>query len=421
MEPKKKTVLRHNSRYFFRIGLTAFLTVAAIILFFFFIFRIKEISDFISKIITILQPVIVGIAIAYLIGPIQVSMMNGLQKLFARIFKKKAGFKKASKFLSITFALLLFVCFIVLFCYLVVPSFVESIQSLIPNIPAWFDKILERVNYFIDDNASLVSSISEFVNSQKQMLTDFITKSADELVKVVADGVVSVVVFAKDFVIGIMVAAYVMASKETFKMHFQKILCATFKEDRVKSIIKVLRQSNTIFGGFITGKLLNALIIGIICFIGVTILRIPYPMLISVIIAVTDIIPIFGPYIGTIPCALIILLSSPIKCLYFVIFIILLQMLDANIIGPKILGESTGLSSFWVIIAIIVGGGLFGVLGMLLGVPVFAVIYYILKTLLNKKLQQKNLPVTSAFYEDIDKVYYKGSIKDEEEPSDAAE
>lgn len=177
-----------------------------------------------------------------------------------------------------------------------------------------------------------------------------------------------------------------------------------------------MRKCDSIFGGFINGKLIDSLIIGVLCFIGVTVLRIPYAVLISVIIGVTNIIPVFGPYIGGAICGILLLLDSPIKCLYFVIFIILLQALDGNVIGPKILGDSTGLSAFWVMVSIIIGGGLFGVLGMLLGVPTFAVIYYVIKTFLYRALKKKKLPTDTKLYTDINKLYKGESSENEEEP-----
>ena len=165
-------------------------------------------------------------------------------------------------------------------------------------------------------------------------------------------------------------------------------------------VLHITQKANDIFGGFLIGKIIDSAIIGVLCFIGLSFLNMPYTMLVSVIVGVTNVIPFFGPYIGAIPSTLLILLANPIKGIYFLIFILLLQQLDGNFIGPKILGNSTGLSSFWVIFSILLGGGLFGFLGMLLGVPTFAVIYYIIELIIDGRLHRKNLPESSDYYDE---------------------
>ena len=180
---------------------------------------------------------------------------------------------------------------------------------------------------------------------------------------------------------------------------FRKLLYACLNNAAVEHIFKTGKKAHRIFSGFIYGKLLDSFIIGVLCFIGISILKIPYTMLVAVVIGVTNIIPVFGPYLGAIPCAALILLTDPINGLYFIVFIILLQALDGNFIGPKILGNSTGLSAFWVVFAIVLGGGLFGVVGMLIGVPLFAVIYYLVTTFVNFRLNKKNLPTASDYYD----------------------
>ena len=167
----------------------------------------------------------------------------------------------------------------------------------------------------------------------------------------------------------------------------------------MQKIFTTGHHAHKIFSGFIYGKLLDSFIIGVLCFIGVTVMRMPYTMLVAVVIGVTNIIPVFGPYIGAIPCAALILLYNPMKGLYFIIFIILLQAFDGNLLGPKILGNSTGLSAFWVMFAIVMGGGLFGVPGMLIGVPLFAVIYYLATALVNNFARKKGIPTSSDFYD----------------------
>jgi predicted PurR-regulated permease PerM len=198
--------------------------------------------------------------------------------------------------------------------------------------------------------------------------------------------------------VGIIISIYLLAGKEKFIGQTKKLIYTLFDARRGNVIIATARKSNDIFGGFIGGKIVDSLIIGLLCYIGTTILNMPYAVLVSVVVGITNVIPFFGPYIGAIPSFVIIALANPIKGVYFLIFIIILQQLDGNVIGPKILGDSTGLSPFWVVFAILVAGGIFGFVGMLLGVPTFAVIYYIIQELISARLAKKKLPQDTDSY-----------------------
>ena len=199
-------------------------------------------------------------------------------------------------------------------------------------------------------------------------------------------------------VIGIIISIYVLMSKEVFIGQSKKVVYALFTGKKANAVIHTVHKSNEIFGGFISGKILDSLIIGILCFICLYFMKMPYSVLVSVIVGVTNVIPFFGPYLGAVPSTILIMLANPIQGLYFVIFILVLQQIDGNIIGPKILGDSTGLSSFWVVFAILLGGGIFGIPGMIIGVPLFAVIFYILRRGLNYVIQKKQLPLDSENY-----------------------
>lgn len=174
-------------------------------------------------------------------------------------------------------------------------------------------------------------------------------------------------------------------------------------------VLHLTTKSNEIFGGFIIGKLIDSAIIGVLCFVGLSLLKMPYVMLVSVIVGVTNVIPFFGPYIGAVPSTILIMLANPLQGVYFIIFILLLQQFDGNILGPKILGNSTGLSAFWVIVAILLGGGLFGFVGMVMGVPTFAVLYYIVQMLVNNHLERKQLPTGSEYYDTMSYVDDEGT------------
>jgi len=201
------------------------------------------------------------------------------------------------------------------------------------------------------------------------------------------------------------VSVYLLASKEKMIGMCKKLVYASMKTERANEFVDTMRHVNSIFGGFINGKIIDSAIIGVLCFIGVTILRMPYPLVLSVIVGVTNIIPFFGPYIGAIPTTLLVLLYNPIQGIIFVVFVLALQQLDGNVIGPKILGDSTGLSSFWVIFSILFAGGMFGVLGMIVGVPAFATIYYLVKKAVEKRLQKKKMPVETECYQAVETVH----------------
>ena len=191
-------------------------------------------------------------------------------------------------------------------------------------------------------------------------------------------------------------------SRETFASHCKKIIYCIFSLEASEKILKGVQFTNQVFIGFLSGKILDSLIIGILCYIGCMILRMPYALLVSVIVGVTNVIPFFGPLFGMIPGTIIILMESPLKALIFLVFIILLQQFDGNILGPKILGNKVGINGFWVMFSIIFGAGLFGFAGMLLGVPLFVVIYSFFKNLVNKKLGRSGLPTDSAEYRELD-------------------
>lgn len=391
-----------------RVGLTAFIVIIASVLFFFAVFKFDVIASFLGKILSILQPVIFGVIIAYMVNPMSKFFAGAINKFLNRIFKSRKNFEKPAFYCGIGLALAVFVLIIFVLFYLIIPSFINSITSLLSDLPHKLEGVITWVNDVINGNNpafnELFEKLPEEIKSSvldKTNFTNWINYATENIGYLIAGvyySVVDVVTVVKDFILGLIVAAYALASKSTFRLQANKLLNAFISEKTVTVVNKVARQSNEIFNGYINGKLINALIIGIICFIGVTILGLPYPMLITVVIAVTDLIPIFGPYIGTIPCALLILLHNPVKCLYFLIFIVVLQTVEGNIISPKILGESTGLASFWVVFAILLGGGLFGILGMLLAVPVFAVLYYIVKSIVDYLLTKKGLPTNRYAY-----------------------
>lgn len=409
---------------YFYIGLTAFLTVAACVLFFFLIYRLPGILSVFGKILTVTQPVIIGLIIAYLVNPIANSINGGLLKLSKKHFNKRPEIsRKVSNAVSVFGALAVFLIILVLIIYMIVPQFIDSISSMIKVLPGQLDAFIKKASSEFERNKDLQNLINAVYEYEKNWLQNDLTGYVNSLATYFATGVWSVVSFLKNFAIGLIFALYILFNKALLMRQFRKLLYACLNNTVLDHIFKTGRKANSIFSGFIYGKLLDSFIIGVLCFIGISILKIPYTMLVAVVIGVTNVIPVFGPYLGAIPCAALILLTDPMKGLYFIIFIILLQALDGNFIGPKILGNSTGLSAFWVVFAIVVGGGLFGVIGMLIGVPLFAVIYYIITAFVNFRLKRKNLPCQSDYYDSTvsDKIKGQDDLRVEMPLGDASE
>jgi predicted PurR-regulated permease PerM len=231
-----------------------------------------------------------------------------------------------------------------------------------------------------------------------------IIQRADLIIANITGGIYNVVRGVIDVVIGLVVSFYLLYHKETFGAQGKKIIYSLFRPDRANTVLQGVRFVDRTCGGFISGKILDSLIVGVICYISMLILKMPYPALIAVVVGVTNVIPFFGPFIGAVPCALILIFISPLKCLIFIVYIIVLQQIDGNIIGPRILGNTTGLSGFWILFALLFFGSLFGFWGMMLGVPVFSVIYAVVKRLISKKLRKRELPVDTQVYEKLERV-----------------
>ncbi len=385
-----------NNKYVYW-GLTAFCVLAAIVFFFFCLYRWVRIKSYIVSFFSIFLPFIYGLAIAYIMNP----MVNFFdEKVFKKFSKKK---NKNTRVLSITLSSIIFVGIIVALFSLLVPQMIKSIETLAGNI-----------NTYLNDSKNFILSISSnnkyhelvesfYSNTSSTVAGWFSADNLEHLFLIVREGVFSTLKIIYNLVIGFVIAIYVLFDKEKFKGQIKKVLYALFKEEKVQSILENTKNTDRVFTDFFNAKLIDSLIVGIICFIGMIIFKMPYATMISVIVGVTNIIPYFGPYIGAIPSALIILLVDPGKCLWFLLFVFVLQLFDGNILGPKILGSKTGLSSFWVLFSLLVFGSLFGVIGMIIGVPIFSIIYSYINNRLKVRLKAKDLPLDSKDYIDTKK------------------
>ncbi|MCH5186300.1 MAG: AI-2E family transporter, partial [Oscillospiraceae bacterium] len=396
-------------------GLTALSVVVASILIFFMIYRQDAIGNFFSKLFSVLQPIIFGLVIAYILNPVMKWIESGTLRLLKKIKEKfpKNRFvakavgneKKTARNFGVWVSLTLAAIVVYILLNMVIPELTNSITTMINDLPVQINNFNARVQNFIYTNEFLAKIDDKYILKAQEIMNNFMQNSVlaeiENFMSYFAIGVKGVFNFlgvVMNFIIGIIVSVYVLCSKETFTGQSKKLLYSILSRKQANAVIETLRYSDKVFGGFITGKLIDSMIIGVLCFIGMSILRLPYAVLISVIVGVTNIIPFFGPYIGAVPSILLILLVNPMQAVYFGVFILILQQIDGNIIGPKILGDSTGLSAFWVMFAILVGGGMFGFLGMIVGVPLCAVIFYIIKKATESLLVKKGLPLKSEEY-----------------------
>ena len=389
-------------------GVTAFAVICASMLFYFGIFHMDVLIRGFRILSSVMMPVIFGVVIAYLLTPV-VNFLE--QKFFFPLMKRRKieinkKKKKAVRYICVFFALMFALLIIYSLMAMIVPSIVESIISIINDMPRYVQNVGNWLNSILKDNPELRSTAIDFFNSYSSKMETWMNvqllPQLKEVLQQFTTGVFGALVFIKNFLIGAIISVYLMADKEGFLTQGKMFIYAAFDAERANDIIRGCRFVNKTFGGFVNGKIVDSAIIGVLCYILTSVIGTPYAILVSVIVGVTNVIPFFGPYLGAIPSAFIILLVNPMQCLYFLITILLLQQFDGNILGPKILGGSTGLSSFMVIVAILLFGGLLGIPGMIIGVPVWAVIVAGLKYLRNSWLKKKDLPTEDNLYQDVD-------------------
>ena len=391
-----------QSRYW-KAGVTVFLTVAAILLFYDVLFGHRSAVLLLSRLISALEPILYGAMIAYLLAP----MVDFFDRHIAprRAAFQGGRFRAAwvrAASLAATWAV------IAVFGYLLmsflVPEVYRSILRLAGNMETYYNTILQWTTALLEQNPSLETWVMDQMNAYyadlSKLVTNQILPQAQQLMTAVGGGVLTAMSFLKNLLVGVIVSVYLLATKERCAAYCRKLTCAALAPAKAGWVFRAAGTADRIFSGFVRGKLLDSLIIGILCFFFSTIFKFPYAPLVSVIVGVTNVIPFFGPFLGAIPSLFLILLDSPIKALYFLVFIFALQQVDGNIIGPKILGGRTGLSSLWVIIAILVGGSFFGVAGMFFAVPVFACFNTFMDFWMNCRLKKRGMPAeVSAYWE----------------------
>ena len=370
--------------------LAGFGAISLSILFFFLIYRFQGFGDAISKLTGILMPFIYGAVIAYLLKPV----CNCVENFLRRLLPEKMG--TAANMLAVTISLLFGILVVYALIMMIVPQLITSVTTLYYTARNNLNDFVDWASHqeIIASNQKLLDFIETSYDNLQDTLDNLVrTKlvpSVQSLLSGAALGVMSFVTFLKNIVIGLIVSVYLLASRKKFGQQGKLILYSLVKPRWANLIMEEIRYADRMFGGFINGKILDSAIIGVLCYIACLIFKFPSALLVSVIIGVTNVIPFFGPFIGAIPATLLILIQNPIKALWFVLFVLVLQQVDGNIIGPKILGNTTGLSSFWVLFAILLFGGLWGFVGMIIGVPLFAVIYDVIKKLVFHGLKRND-------------------------------
>ena len=353
----------------------------AVVLIFAFI-HIKEIWNFLGFLIKLLMPFIIGIVIAFVLN----ILINLIEK---KLLNKSKMSNKSKRTISLILSLAIIFTFIIILLLLIIPQLKNTVELFVDNMPMYEENVKELLDKFnIDPN--IVVEIEEGVKNFGDVAIDFIKNNSDKILEItlgVATNVISVIV---NFVIAVVFAIYLLAQKEKLLLQLNKVLRAYFPTSKVSKIRDIAKLSNRICASFVSGQCLEAVIIGVLCFIGMLILGIPYAATISVLIGVTALIPVYGAFIGTIVGAFLIFMVSPIKALIFVIFILILQQFEGNLIYPKVVGKSVGLPGIWVFVAVTIGASLAGVIGMLVSVPIASICYSIIATDVNYRTEAKN-------------------------------
>ncbi len=376
-------------------GVTALAVLLLLVAAVFVVMRWSLVAALGAKIAHILAPVIYGAVFAYLLNPVYNRVQAAVMKLTKDIIPDEKGRKRLGGFLGTLASLCLLVAVVVGLISMLIPQLISSIRGVMETLPSSINNLEIWLEKVLADNPDLEQQVMQHYGAAadylQNWLTNVVVPNIYRIIGSVSSGVVLVVQAVFDILIGLIVMVYLLNMKEKLLAQAKMIIYGVFPLKIANKVIEEGRYVHQVFGGFIIGKLLDSLIIGLICFVLLGFANMPYVLLVSVIVGVTNVIPFFGPFIGAIPSAFLILLSDPMKCLYFLIFVLLLQQFDGNILGPKILGDSTGLSSFWVLFSILLFGGLMGFVGMIIGVPTFAVIYRLVTEFTTWRLGKKAL------------------------------
>ena len=386
---------------YLKIGITGAAILASGILCAFVLFKMPVIISVLKGITEILKPFLYGVVFAYLLAP----LCNKIEEKLFQIFPKaKTKARRFICFIAIVISLCVAIAVIWLIIMMIIPQVWDSVMKIIQMVPQKLIVVNNWIEHMLENQPELQAYFEEFSSQAESNIDSLLNVDTIQKVQSIINslsvqlfGVLGVV---KNIFLGLLISAYLLGSRKLFGAQAGLILHGVFSDKWAKIIEEEVRYTDKMFNGFLVGKIIDSAIIGLLCFAGTSIMGFEAPAFISVIIGITNIIPFFGPFIGAIPCGLLLLLENPMHCLYFIIFIFVLQQLDGNVIGPKILGNTTGVSSFWVLFAILLFGGMWGVVGMVIGVPLFAVIYDIIRKLVYRGLRKHKRESMITDYEE---------------------
>lgn len=386
---------------YLKIGITGAAILASGILCAFVLFKMPVIISVLKGITEILKPFLYGVVFAYLLAP----LCNKIEEKLFQIFPKaKTKARRFICFIAIVISLCVAIAVIWLIIMMIIPQVWDSVMKIIQMVPQKLIVVNNWIEHMLENQPELQAYFEEFSSQAESNIDSLLNVDTIQKVQSIINslsvqlfGVLGVV---KNIFLGLLISAYLLGSRKLFGAQAGLILQGVFSDKWAKIIEEEIRYTDKMFNGFLVGKIIDSAIIGLLCFAGTSIMGFEAPAFISVIIGITNIIPFFGPFIGAIPCGLLLLLENPMHCLYFIIFIFVLQQLDGNVIGPKILGNTTGVSSFWVLFAILLFGGMWGVVGMVIGVPLFAVIYDIIRKLVYRGLRKHKRESMITDYEE---------------------
>ncbi|MBE7019106.1 MAG: AI-2E family transporter [Ruminococcaceae bacterium] len=378
-----KHFIKKNKQSILLYSLVAVIAIAVYFLFLKF-HRLEEAFRFV---LSILSPFLIGFSIAYLLNPVMVFFERTIYKKIG-VKSTKEGVSRLKRTCSICTTYVLVFATLIYLIVLLIPQVVETVESLIVNVPTYFQQMFNDVTVMFEKNDWDIAWLEQMIpyETLSEYLNVFLNSCFGWLVNVP----MNLTVGFTNVIVGFFVSVYFLFDKEQFLTGITKVLYAFVKKEKADKVMAVSRLTDKTLSGFIVGKIVDSFIIGLISFPFMLLIYPPYALLISVIIGVTNVIPFFGPFIGAIPSAILILLVAPDKCLWFIIFVLVLQQFDGNVLGPKILGESTGISPIWVLFGIMAGSKILGFAGMILGVPFTAVAYTLFKNYVDKKHQEKN-------------------------------
>ena len=400
---KNKNILKEDleMKRYLKIGITGAAILASGILCAFVLFKMRIIIELLKGITGILKPFLYGAVIAYLLAP----LCNKIEeKLFQTFPKANRKAKRFICFIAIVISLCVALAIVWMVIMLIIPQVWDSVMKIIDMVPQKITILNNWIEHMLENQPELQAYFEEFANQAESHINSLLNVDTIQKVQSIINSL-SVQVFGvlgvlKNISLGFLISAYLLGSRKLFGAQAGLILHGVFPDKWAGIIEEEIRYTDKMFNGFLVGKIIDSAIIGLLCFAGLSFMGFEAPAFIGVIIGITNIIPFFGPFIGAIPCGLLLLLENPMHCLYFIIFIFVLQQLDGNVIGPKILGNTTGVSSFWVLFSILLFGGMWGVVGMVIGVPLFAVIYDIIRKLVYRGLRKHKRESMITDYEE---------------------